>query len=291
VVKIDDVPPSAPKVSVQDTAGTAVLGRPVWTWTSGGGGGAGYRIKLDDSLMSTGAILTTAATYQPDTLKFLTTGYHTLYVQEKDSANNWSASGNARIWVGPISWYKLDNNGSDSGLNAASLVFTGGAAFVADRKNAKLSALEFDGTGGSATVASPGTAAGSKFTFSFWFKNAAKDSATRFFAATPGNGIFFTTKSATLAFGITLTAPLTTSGAFVADQWTHAAGVYDGKALQLYLNGKLAGTLAAVGSTAGDLTGLGFGGPEGTPWTGALDDIRIYKRVLTAAEIAKLAAP
>ncbi len=290
VVKVDDVPPSAPKVSVQDTAGTAVLGRPVWTWASGGGGGAGYRIKLDDSVMSSGAILTTATTYQPDTLKFLTTGYHTLYVQEKDSANNWSVPGSARIWVGPISWYKLDNNGSDSGVNASALVFAGGAAFVADRKNAKLSALEFDGTGGSATVASPGVAAGSKFTFSFWFKNAAKDTAARFFAATPDNGIFFTTKSATLAFGVTLVAPLSASGAFVADQWTHAAGVYDGKTLQLYLNGKASGTLAAVGSTAGDLTGLRFGGPEGTPWTGTLDDIRIYKRVLTAAEIAKVYA-
>lgn len=290
VVKIDDVPPSAPTVSVQDTTAAAVLGRPVWTWVSGGGGGAGYRYKLDDTLMSSGATATVATAFQPDTVTFLKVGYHTLYVQEKDSANNWSAPGNARIWVGPVSWYKLDNNVSDSGLNAAALVITGGAAFVADRKSAKLSALDFDGTGGSAIVAAPKIAAGSKFTFSFWFKNAAKDTATRFFAATPDNGIFFSTKSATIAFGVNLTTSFSATGPFVADQWTHAAGVYDGKTLQLYLNGKLSGTLAAAGSISGDLTGLRFGGPDGTPWTGTLDDIRIYRRVLTAAEIAKVFA-
>ena len=98
VVKIDDVPPSAPTVSVQDTTAVAVLGRPIWTWVSGGGGGAGYRYKLDDTLMSAGATATVASAFQPDTVTFLKVGYHTLYVQERDSANNWSATGNARIW-------------------------------------------------------------------------------------------------------------------------------------------------------------------------------------------------
>jgi hypothetical protein len=289
VVKIDDVPPSAPAVSVQDTSAAAVLGRPIWTWVSGGGGGAGYRYKLDDSAMSSGSTATAAAAYQPDTLKFLTVGYHTLYVQEKDSANNWSARGSARIWVGPISWYKLDGNGADSGANAEPLQITG-AAFAADRKNALLSALAFSGSGGSATVTDPEIAAGSNFTFSFWFKNAGKDTVAHFFAATPGNVVFFSTKLTTLGFGVSVPTALTASGTFVADRWTHAAGVYNGKTVQLYLNGIPAGTLAAVGSTSGDLTGLRFGGPETAPWTGALDDVRIYKRVLTAAEIAKIHA-
>ncbi|MBW8886130.1 MAG: cadherin-like beta sandwich domain-containing protein [Fibrobacteres bacterium] len=290
VVKIDDVPPLAPTVSVQDTTAAAVLGRPIWTWVSGGGGGAGYRYKLDDTLMAAGATATAAAAYQPDTLKFLTVGYHTLYVQEKDSANNWSPSGSARIWVGPISWYKLDNNGSDSGLNAAALVFTGGSAFAADRKSVKLSALEFDGTGGSATVAFPKIAAGSKFTFSFWFKNAAKDTATRIIAATPDNSIFFSAKPNAIAFGVSLSASFSASGIFIAGLWTHAAGVYDGKTVQLYVNGVLVGTLAAAGSISGDLTGLRFGGTDGAPWSGTLDDVRIYRRVMTAGEIAKIYA-
>lgn len=288
VVKIDDVPPTAPTVSVQDTSAAAVLGRPIWTWV--GGGGAGYRYKLDDTAMSTGSTATAATAYQPDTLKFLSVGYHTLHVQEKDSANNWSPRGSARIWVGPISWYNLDNNGADSGLNAAPLSITGGAAFAADRMKAKLSALEFDGSGGAAIVAAPAIPAGSNFTFSFWFKYAGKDTAAQIFAATPGNGIFFTTKPTALGFGVSVPAPFSVAGTFVADQWTHAAGVYNGKSLQLYVNGKSAGTLAAAGSISGDLAGLRFGSPETAPWAGALDDIRIYKRVMTAAEIVRLHA-
>ncbi|MBW8890583.1 MAG: hypothetical protein JF616_22750 [Fibrobacteres bacterium] len=38
------------------------------------------------------------------------------------------------------------------------------------------------------------------------------------------------------------------------------------------------------------MTSLRFGGLEGTPWSGTLDDIRIYKRALTAAEIANIFA-
>jgi Concanavalin A-like lectin/glucanases superfamily len=240
--------------------------------------------------MTTGATATTAATYQPDTLKVLTVGYHTLYVQEKDSANNWSPRASARIWVGPIAWYKLDNQGVDSGLNAAALSITGGLAFTADRKNATLSALEFSGNGASASVTSASVAAGSNFTFSFWFKNSATDTTTRVFAATPGDEMLFSTKRNTLAFGIQAPTPFSVSGLFVANQWSHAAGVYNGKTLQLYVNGRLEGTLAAVGSTVGQLTGLRFGGPEAMPWTGFLDDIRIYRRTLTAPEIAKIYA-
>jgi hypothetical protein len=192
--------------------------------------------------------------------------------------------------VGPISWYKLDNSGADSGANGAALAISSGLAFIADRKNASLSALEFGAGGGSAVVAAPKIAAGSNFTFSFWFKYAGKDTTARILAATPGNGIFFSAKPTTVAFGIGLPAAFSVSGAFVAGQWTHAAGVYDGKNALLYVNGRLAGTLAAPGSIAGDLTGLRFGGPEAAPWSGTLDDIRIYKRVLTAAEIAKIYA-
>ncbi len=288
VMKVDDVPPSAPVVSVQDTSAAAVLGRPIWTWVSGGGGvNAGYRYKLNDPVMTSGATATALTTYQPDSLKI---GYHTLYVQEKDSANNWSPRASAPVWVGPISWYKLDNNGVDSGLNAAPLKITDGMVFSADRKGAKFSALEFSGKGESALVSSPKVAAGSSFTFSFWFLNPGTHASSISFAATPGNEIFFAMKMTTLEFGVSAPTASSVSGTWVANQWTHAAGVYNGKTVQLYVNGKIAGSLALPGTITGDLTDLLFGGSVETPWSGALDDIRIYKRALTAAEVAKIFA-
>lgn len=293
ILKVDDVPPGTPTVTAQDTSAAAVLGRPIWSWTSGGGGGAGYRFKLNDTAMSTGTTATTATSYQPDTTRILPVGYHTLYVQERDSANNWSPRASARIWVGPITWYKLDNHGNDSGLNAAALNLTGGLAFTADRKNVAQSALEFSGNGASATVPTVPTVAnpaGSIFTITFWFRNAGTDTTTRIFAATPEGEISFATKRTTLAFNLQIPAAVSVSGAFVANQWTYAAAVYNGKTLQIFMNGIIAGTLAANGVTVGDLTGLRFGGSEALPWTGFLDDFRVYKRALTPAEIAKIYA-
>lgn len=63
--------------------------QPIWTWKSGGGGGIGiYRCKVDDTNLVTGAVPVTTSQYSPTAP--LVEGEHTLYVQERDSAGNWS---------------------------------------------------------------------------------------------------------------------------------------------------------------------------------------------------------
>ena len=67
---------------------------PTWTWTSGGGGGSGnYRYKLDDSDLTTGATEVAGLEFTPTS--DLSDDTHTLYVQERDEAGNWSATGSA----------------------------------------------------------------------------------------------------------------------------------------------------------------------------------------------------
>ena len=56
-----------------------------------------YRYKLDNSDLTTGATETAATTYTPALA--LTEGDHTLYVQERDDTDNWSASGSKTIVV------------------------------------------------------------------------------------------------------------------------------------------------------------------------------------------------
>ena len=93
-VVIDTVPPNAPVVSGTTPTNDTT---PTWTWASGGGGGNGtYRYKLDSSDLSTGATQTTALTY---TSGALSDGTHTLYVQERDAAGNWSNSGSFAIVI------------------------------------------------------------------------------------------------------------------------------------------------------------------------------------------------
>jgi hypothetical protein len=75
-------------------------------------------------------------------------------------------------------------------------------------------------------------------------------------------------------------------------QWTHLAGVYDAGSheLLLYVNGVLADTTTGV--TAWSATGTFHVGSAGSSnhVPGAVDDVRVYQGVLSAAQVGALAA-
>ncbi|HKP97321.1 MAG TPA: Ig-like domain-containing protein [Fibrobacteria bacterium] len=94
-VTVDLTPPAAPKVSLGQPSPTN-LPKPVWTWVGGGNAGMGlFRSKLDDSVLTSGAASGTPLSFTPDAA--LKEGKHILYVQERDSAGNWSVSGMAQV--------------------------------------------------------------------------------------------------------------------------------------------------------------------------------------------------
>jgi hypothetical protein len=69
--------------------------------------------------------------------------------------------------------------------------------------------------------------------------------------------------------------------------WTHLAGAYDGTTLRIYINGVEAGSKNLSGPIATSAGPLRIGGNSlwGEFFQGRLDEIRIYNRALTAAEI------
>ncbi len=76
--------------------------------------------------------------------------------------------------------------------------------------------------------------------------------------------------------------------------WTHVALTYNGTTLRLYVNGVLAASQARTGSIQASSNPLWIGGnsPYGEYFQGLIDEIRIYNRALTQAEIqADMAAP
>ncbi len=79
------------------------------------------------------------------------------------------------------------------------------------------------------------------------------------------------------------------------DVWIHLAATYDGAQQRLYVNGSQVAELAATTTIMADKTllCLGCGQNNDTtliePLGGLLDDVRLYDRALTAAEIAALA--
>ena len=93
-IYLDNAAPGVPVVSVNAVSYTYT---PVWSWTSGGGGSGDFRYKLDDNNFSSGYTETTSTSYTP--ASDLSAGNHTLYVQEKDSAGNWSDSGSAETVI------------------------------------------------------------------------------------------------------------------------------------------------------------------------------------------------
>ena len=72
-----------------------------------------------------------------------------------------------------------------------------------------------------------------------------------------------------------------------ANQWTHVAGTYNGSTLRLYVNGTQVASQARTGNFQVTGTPLRIGGNTygGEFFPGRIDEVRIYNRALSAAEI------
>jgi hypothetical protein len=77
------------------------------------------------------------------------------------------------------------------------------------------------------------------------------------------------------------------TAALTVNTWTHLATTYDGANLRLYVNGTLVKTTAQTGNIATSSGALQLGGNTiwGEWYAGTLDDVRVYNKALTAAEI------
>lgn len=72
-------------------------------------------------------------------------------------------------------------------------------------------------------------------------------------------------------------------------QWSHVAGVFDGKNITLYVDGRAAASAAAPGRLQASDRPLTMGNhPEWNAYLGDLDAVRIYKRALKADEMGGL---
>jgi hypothetical protein len=69
--------------------------------------------------------------------------------------------------------------------------------------------------------------------------------------------------------------------------WAHLAATFDGANLRIFINGTQASSHALAGSLLGSSGALRIGGNGiwGEYFSGLIDEVRVYKRVLTAAEI------
>lgn len=81
-------------------------------------------------------------------------------------------------------------------------------------------------------------------------------------------------------------------GTVTANTWQHVVYLHTGSAMQCYLNGSAAGSVASA-AAGGSSTKLNLGmyyNNTIAPFKGRLDDVRVFSRVLSAGEITDLAS-
>ena len=148
-------------------------------------------------------------------------------------------------------------------------------------------ALQFNGTTSRAELPTPATdlAFTTAFTLSAWVNATTLGSgwhviAARQFGTSSNDTWFLGHNGTTLYFSAGATV---TSTALVAGQWAHVAGVKNGSALALYVNGALVASTASATSpipTDDNEVGIGAGNNGNPLWgevlNGRIDDLRFY---------------
>jgi prepilin-type N-terminal cleavage/methylation domain-containing protein len=128
----------------------------------------------------------------------------------------------------------------------------------------------------------------SQITMSAWIyelSNAVNDG---IYSQSPSTGIWCTGSS--LVFRISGgTGATSASGYCMPGGWEHVAATYDGTTSLLYVNGVQKGTPGSVSGAIVSSVTANIGSYTGIwPFSGLIDDVRIYNRALSAAEIQGL---
>ncbi len=202
---------------------------------------------------------------------------------------------------GLVAWYGFSGNTNDSSGNGNNMTLNGGIVAVADRADVPNSAYGFNGTSGymvSSALSHTFTQAGD-FSFSIWCKvkgNTATGVAMMSGVSTSGRHIWnVQTNTTQPMFGTNKQGSAWNwayGTAFTLNKWEHYVGTYSNGNMVLYINGvqvvTQTNTYTTATSSANPLyIGRGLSATAGF-FNGDIDDVGIWNRVLTAAEISNL---
>jgi hypothetical protein len=203
----------------------------------------------------------------------------------------------ARSESGPVAAYSFDEGG---GIVAADRAGHGHAVVLRDvgwTKGRHGRALLFDGRSSSASVVhSRDIDRARRVTLEAWIRPDGKSSRTQTIIAKAGNG-------GVVAYGLRLssrrlggvvrvgqkTVRVAGGRRLKAGRWQFVALTYDGKTVRLYRNGSRLAKRRAKGAISRSVRALTFGASAGRRqhFRGAIDNVRVYTRALTARQLAK----
>lgn len=193
---------------------------------------------------------------------------------------------------GLVAWYKMNGNADDSAM-CGYYPASGTAALASDRFNLPNRSYTFSG---SSNLAAPAFLSDfDTFTISFWFRVLDNVGVQTFVSQDWVKGSTFMTYSweGTLGAALYLVdqfAPTQIWGPpITSNTWYHAVFSYDGSDLKLFMGGVEVSTLAKTGVPQRHASPLYMGSRDATEYLrGTMDDVRIYRRALTAEEVSQL---
>jgi hypothetical protein len=201
---------------------------------------------------------------------------------------------NAAVESGLVAAYGFEEATGTTAVDSSGNGYTGTLAGPARTRNGRFGrALSFDGVNDTVTVAPELHA--SRVTVQAWVYPTALSGWRSVVMKEAQKGMVFGLyahenlphPAMTVGIdGVDHSAGATT--ALPLNRWSHLAATYDGATIRLYVNGVEAGTAAAAGALPASANPLRIGGNSvwGEYFKGRIDEVRIYNRALSAAEIA-----
>lgn len=200
---------------------------------------------------------------------------------------------NADILSGLVAYFPFNGNANDSSVNGNNgQVF--GATLTQDRFGHANSAYSFDGVDDyMRTFDSQSLNITGNLTISAWIRTSSAANGPIIFSnmleVSPHDGYSIRLTQAGKVYFLSGDQPLIGQQSVVSADWKHVAVVQSGTTASVYIDGALdlSGTVG-VPTTAGVDQTIGASYSPYYFWDGDLDDIRVYNRALTLAEIQQL---
>ena len=206
---------------------------------------------------------------------------------------------------GLVGSWNMNGNAKDATPNASNCVLAGAPAPTADRKGRASSAYSFNGSSDLQCGTSPALQTPTAVTMSAWVYSDNWDptgTASHNGVINYGSGGYWLfvrpdgRPAMYIQDGSGHTDGPTAPTVLPISTWSHIVGTFDGVALNLYVNGVLVSSSPATAnsiSNYGGGTGFEIGSVKrmaGRYFNGKIDDVRIWNRALTAAEVKQVAS-
>jgi regulation of enolase protein 1 (concanavalin A-like superfamily) len=203
------------------------------------------------------------------------------------------------VSAGLVAHWKLDEGSgtaaSDSSGNGYVGTLLGGPTWIAGNDGG---ALELDGRDDYVDFGNPGgwPAGKSPRSMTGWGRTDSIASGYRWMAAygsaATGQAMFIGLNGSTLVAGGYGGDDVTVTNVWQVGEWFHVGLTYDGTTARAYVNGREVGTAAKNWTLVLNRAHIGRQVNDAAEfWDGAVDDVRIYDHVLTAAQMKALVPP